>query len=46
MAKRIATKKARAGRRHAVVCPNVAGKTKERIAQSKRVCADSIALVD
>ena len=26
--------------------PNVAGKTKERIAQSKRACAGSLALVD
>ena len=34
MAKWIAAEKARAGLRHAVVCPNVTGRTKERIAQS------------
>ena len=32
MAKWIAAEKARAGLRHAVVCPNVTGRTKERIA--------------
>ena len=42
----IATEKVRAGLRHAVVWPNVAGRTKERIAQSKRVRAGSLALVD
>ena len=36
MAKLTAAEKARAGLRHAVVCPNVTGMTKERIAQSKR----------
>ena len=46
MAKLIAAEKARAGLRHAVVCPNVTGRTKERIAQSKRVRAGSLALVD
>ena len=46
MAKRIAAEKSRAGLRHAVVCPNMAGRAKERIAQSKRVCAGSLALVD
>ena len=35
--------KARAGLRHAVVCPNVTGRTKERIAQSKRGRAGSLA---
>ena len=29
-----------------VVCPNVTGTTKERIAQSKRACAGSLAIVD
>ena len=40
--------KAKAGLRHAVVlvCPNVTGRTKERIAQSKRARAGSLALVD
>ena len=33
----IAAEKTRARLRHAVVCPNVKGRTKERIAQSKRV---------
>ena len=36
MAKWIAGEEAGAGLRHAVVCPNVTGRTKERIAQSKR----------
>ena len=39
MAKWIAAEKARAGLGHAVVCPNVAGRTKERIAQSQRARA-------
>ena len=42
----VAAEKARAGLRHAVVCPNVTGRTKERIAQSKRARAGSLALVD
>ena len=42
----IAAEKAKAGLRHAVVCPNVTGRTKERIAQSMRACAGSLALVD
>ena len=37
---------AEAGRRHAMVCPNVTGRTKKRIAQSKRARAGSLALVD
>ena len=45
MAKWIAAEKTKAGLRHAVVCPNVPGRTKERIAQSKRACAGSLALV-
>ena len=32
--------------RHAIVCPNVTGKTKERIAQSKRARAGSLAIID
>ena len=40
MAKRIAAEKVRAGLRHAVVCPNVTGRVKESVAQSKRVRAD------
>ena len=46
MAKLIAAAKARAGLRHAVVCPNVTGRAKERIAQSKRARAGLLALVD
>ena len=46
MAKWIAAEKAKAGLRHAVVCPNVTGRTKKRIAQSKRARAGSLALVD
>ena len=46
MAKLIVGEIARAGLRHAVVCPNVTGRTKERIAQSKRARAGSLALVD
>ena len=47
MAKWIAAKKATAGLGHAVVCPNVTGRTKERIAQNKRVNrADSLATVE
>ena len=36
----------RAGLRHAMVCPNVTGRTKERMAQSKRARGGSLALVD
>ena len=46
MPKLIAAAKAKAGLRHAVVCSNVTGRTKERMAQSKRARAGSLALVD
>ena len=47
MAKWIAAERARAGLRHAVVCPNVTGRTKERIVQKrKRARAGSLAIVD
>ena len=46
MAKRAAAEKNKAGLRHAVVCPNVTGRTKERISQSKRARAGFLALVD
>ena len=46
MAKWIDAEKNKAGLRHAVVCPNVTGRTKERIAQSKRARAGSLALID
>ena len=45
MAKWIVAEKAKAGLRHAVVCANVTGTTKEKIAQSKRARAGSLALV-
>ena len=46
IAKWIVAEKAKAGLRHAVVCPNVTGRTKKRIAQSKRARAGSLALID
>ena len=46
MMKLIAAEKTKAGLRHAVVCPNVTGRTKKRIAQSKRARAGSLALVE
>ena len=46
MAKWIAAEKARAELRHIVVCPNVTGRTKERISQSKCARAGSLAVVD
>ena len=46
IAKWVAPEEARAGLRHVVVCPNVTGKTKQRIAQSRRARVGSLALVD
>ena len=46
MTKWIASEKLKAVLRHAVVCPNVTGRTKKRIAQSKRARGVSLALVD
>ena len=46
MAKWIVAEKTKAGLRHAVVCPNVTGRTKKRLAQSKRTRVGSLALVD
>ena len=46
MAKRIVAETTKAGLWQAVVYPNVTGRTKERIAQSKRARAGSLALVD
>ena len=46
VAKLIAAEKSRAGLQHAVTCPNVTRRTKERIVQSKRARAGSLALVD
>ena len=44
MAKWIAAEKAWTGLRHAVVCPNVMGKVKERIVQSQCARAGSLAI--
>ena len=46
MAKWIAAKNVWARLRHEVVCPNVTGRTKERIAQSKVARAGSLPIVD
>ena len=47
MAKCLAVEKARTGLWHAViVCPNVTGRTKERVTQSKRARAGSLSMVD
>ena len=46
MTKWIFAEKTEVGLQHAVVYPNVAGRTKKRIAQSKRARAGSLALVD
>ena len=47
MAKGIAADKVRGGLRHALVCPNVTEKTKnKRIAHSERIRAGSLAIVD
>ena len=45
VAKWIAAEKTRVGLRHALVCPNVTGRTKERIAQSERAHVGSLAIV-
>ena len=45
MAKWIVAEKTKAEQRHVVVCPNVTGRTKETIAQSKRARVGSLALV-
>ena len=46
MVKWIATEKVRAGLRHAVIRPNMTGRAKKSIAQSKHVRASSLAIVD
>ena len=46
MAKWIAAEKIRAGLQHAVVCPNVTGRTKDRAIQSKRVGAGLLDIVE
>ena len=44
--KLIAEEKVKTGLRHAVVCPNMTGRAKDRIAQIKGVWAGSLAIVD
>ena len=44
MAKLIAAEKIKARLRHVVVCPIANGRTKDRMAQSKRVRAGSLAI--
>ena len=47
MTKLIAAERARAALRHAdIICPNVTGRTKERVAQSKRIRTGLLAAVD
>ena len=46
MAKWSSAEEVRAGLHHAVICPNVTGRTKERIVQSKRARAGSLVIVD
>ena len=46
MAKLVVAERTKAELRRAVVCPNVTGRSKKRIAQSKRARAGSLALVD
>ena len=42
----IVAEKTKAVLRHVVICPNVTGRTRKRIVQSKRARAGSLALVD
>ena len=46
MAKWIVAEKTRGELRHAAICPTATGRTKKRIAQSKRARAGSLALVN
>ena len=46
MTKWIAAERARAALRHAAICPTVTGRTKERVAQSKRARTGLLAAVD
>ena len=46
MAKGITAENARARLRHAVGCPNMMGRSKDRIAQNKRARASSLAILD
>ena len=46
MAKWIVAEETKAGLRHAVVCPNVTGRIKKRIAHSKRARSGSLAFIN
>ena len=46
MTRWFATERARAALRHAVVSPNVTGRTKERVAQSKRASNGLLVTID
>ena len=46
MTKWITAERAKAALRHAETCPNVTGKTKQRVAQSKRTRTGLIATID
>ena len=46
MAKWIAAERVRAALRHTETCPNVTGRTKERVAQSKRARTGLLATID
>ena len=46
MTRWIAAERARAALRHAETCPNVTGRTKERVAQSKRARTGLLAIID
>ena len=46
MTKWIAAERARAALRYAAICLNVTGRTKERVAQSKRTRTGLLAAVD
>ena len=45
MTKWIVAERAKIAMRHAVACPNVTGRTNERVAQSKRARARMLAIV-
>ena len=46
MTRWIAAERARAALRHAETCPNVTGRTKKRVAQSKRARTGLLATID
>ena len=46
MTKWIAAERVKAALRHAETCPNVTGRTKQRVAQSKQARAGLLATID